>query len=375
MSLALSTLIYEWRRYLAAMVALSCAGVLILAESGFFFGIIAAYTATIERSRAEVLVLPPNAQSLNNMGGVPRRVMPLVYMHPDVLEVRDREGGNARFIAEGEAFPTWVNINVVDTEPDALTIPTDYSEHVRTALTVPFNVVIDRTAAKQLKVSSGDVASMNGRAVRIAALLDGYPNMDSPVVVMSRQTNHLLNPGSGLAERVGPLVVRLKEGVDPRQARDELNAIADGQYRAWTRPELVQATVKNIMSNSLVALLMGFTVVIAILIGIAITYMTLRGAILANVKEFASLRALGVSMGSLRLVVMELSFWVGLAGLVMTAGLMVIVTWAAKLGGVPMAYQMNWVTFVAILLMIIAVLSGFFTLGVLKQSQPADLLR
>jgi putative ABC transport system permease protein len=375
MSLALSTLIYEWRRYLAAMVALSCAGVLILAESGFFFGIISAYTATIDRSRAEVLVLPANAKSLNNMGGVPRRVMPLVYMHPDVLEVRDREGGNARFIADGEAYPTWVNIEVVDTEPDALTLPTDYPERVRQALSVPFNVALDRTALKRLKVRLGDVAGMNGRTVRIAAVLDGYPNMDNPVVVISRQTNHLLNPGAGLGERVGPLVVRLKNGVDPRQARDELNAIADDQYRAWTRPELVKATIKSIMENGLIVMLMGFSTVLGILIGIAITYMTLRGAILANVKEFASLRALGVSMGSLRLVVMELSFWVGVAGLFMTAGFMALVTWAARLGGVPMSYQMNWVTFVAILLMIIAILSGVFTMGVLKKSQPADLLR
>jgi putative ABC transport system permease protein len=375
MSLALSTLIYEWRRYLAAMVALSCAGVLILAESGFFFGIISAYTATLERSRAEVIVLSQNAKSLNNFNGLPRRIMPLVYMHPDVLEVRDLEGNNMRFIAEGEADPIWVDLTVVDTAPDALTLPVDYTDEVRQALSVPFNVAIDRTSLRRLKVGLGDVASMNGRAVRVAAIIDGYPNMNQPGVVMSRQTNHLMNPGAGLGERVGPLMVRLKSGADPRRARDELNAIAGGQYRAFTRPELIAATVDSIMTDSLVALLMGFTVVIAVLIGIAITYMTLRGAILANVKEFASLRALGVSMGSLRLVVMELSFWVGIAGLMLTAVLMTLVTWAARAGGVPMTYQSDWVIASTIILMVIAVLSGVFTLGVLNKSQPADLLR
>jgi ABC-type multidrug transport system fused ATPase/permease subunit len=51
---------------------------------------------------------------------------------------------------------------------------------------------------------------------------------------------------------------------------------------------------------------------------VGITWQTLRGAILANIKEFASLRALGVSMGDLRMIVMELGFWVGIAGLAAT---------------------------------------------------------
>jgi putative ABC transport system permease protein len=36
MSLALSTLLYEWRRYLAAIIALALAGVLMLALGAMF---------------------------------------------------------------------------------------------------------------------------------------------------------------------------------------------------------------------------------------------------------------------------------------------------------------------------------------------------
>ncbi len=53
MSLALSTLIYEWRRYLAAVIALSVAGLLVLAMTGMFMGMSKTFTATIDRSPAE----------------------------------------------------------------------------------------------------------------------------------------------------------------------------------------------------------------------------------------------------------------------------------------------------------------------------------
>ncbi len=69
------------------------------------------------------------------------------------------------------------------------------------------------------------------------------------------------------------------------------------------------------MGEQIIGLLLGFSIFLAVLIGIGVTSQTLRGAILSNIREFASLRALGISMGSLRLIVMELSFWVGVAGL------------------------------------------------------------
>lgn len=54
MSLALSTLIFEWRRYLAAVIALAVAGLLVLAMSGMFMGMAKSFTNTIDRSLASI---------------------------------------------------------------------------------------------------------------------------------------------------------------------------------------------------------------------------------------------------------------------------------------------------------------------------------
>ena len=129
--------------------------------------------------------------------------------------------------------------------------------------------------------------------------------------------------GRANTTRIGPLLVRARTN-DPKQVQavvDQLNAVADGQYRAWTRPALRAATLDDFLNQSIIALFMWAATVLGLLVGIMITWQTLRGAILANIKELASLRARGVSMGSLRLIVMELSFWGGIAGLFFTAGL------------------------------------------------------
>ena len=96
-SLALSTLIYEWRRYLAAVVALAFSGLLVLGTTGLFTGIVHSVLATTERSRADIFILPYNAPQLIDSGGssLPARIRPLIYMNPDVVDAESMEGNGA----------------------------------------------------------------------------------------------------------------------------------------------------------------------------------------------------------------------------------------------------------------------------------------
>ncbi|MEZ5995660.1 MAG: ABC transporter permease, partial [Hyphomonadaceae bacterium] len=254
MSLALSTLIFEWRRYFAAMVALAAAGVLVLGMCGLFVGLINGYTATIDRSRADIMVLPPDAKSLNNSGPLPARILPIIYRHPDVVEVRDLDGDWGRFYGPRKRDPEQVQVSIVDPFPNAVTLPVDYSEATRQALAVPFNIAVDRTLLRRLGVEVGDAATFNGRVVRVAAVLDGYPALDNPIIVMSRQT--LRQMGRANTSRLGPLMVRLRDPREAERVRDELNALADGQYRAWTKRELHQATLDTFLNESIIAIFM-----------------------------------------------------------------------------------------------------------------------
>jgi putative ABC transport system permease protein len=380
MSLALATLIYEWRRYLAAVIALAFSGLLILAQVGMFTGIVKGATATIDRSRADIMILAPKNESLINSGpsGLPRRIEPQIYLNPDVVEVASFNGDGARWNnrpGEGKkAITTYVQVNMVDTREGAVTLPTDYPESVRLALQEPYAVALDRTALARLGVKLGDSAALNNKTVKVRAILDNYPDINQPSVVMSRDTMRLLGMGSR-GDRSGPLMVRIKDPSRADTVRDQLNATSAGAYRAWTRQELSKANESALLKEQIIGVMLGFSVFLGFLIGVGITSQTLRGAILANIKEFASLRALGVSMGSLRLIVIELSFWVGIVGLGATALMTFLISLLAKSGGLPMSFPINWVVLVATLLMVISLASGLMSLGILKRSQPADLLR
>jgi putative ABC transport system permease protein len=376
---------------MAAVMALALSGLLVLAMTGVFIGIGKGFTATIERSRADIIVMQPGAKSLmGGPSGVPRRFIPLVHNHNEVREVRPLAGAGGSFQSVKNVDPTmsqadrakmgaprqqFVQASVIDTMPGAVTIPTDYSDELIEALRQPYTVAIDETALKQLGVKLGDKALYNGQTVTVAAILRGYPNMMQANIVMSRDTMRMLGQTNESSPRVGPLMVGLTDPSRAEIVATQLNTMGNGQYKAWTRQQLADANASAMFEEGILIIIIGGCVVLGTIIGVAITWQTLRGAIMANIKEFASLRALGVSMGSLNLIVMELSFWVGLVGVAAAIGLTWLVQLLASANAVIIALPPILLIIVGGGLIVISILSGALSLGVLKNSQPADLLR
>jgi putative ABC transport system permease protein len=242
------------------------------------------------------------------------------------------------------------------------------------ALRQPYTVAIDETAVKSLGVKLGDKALYNGRTVTVVGILRGYPNMMQQTVVMSRDTLRMVGQAD-TGPRVGPLMVKIRNPADAERVVADLNAAGGGQWKAWTRDELAAANQGAMFDEGPLIIILGGVTFVGIVIGVAITWQTLRGAIMANIKEFASLRALGVGMGSLRWIVVELSFWVGVVGVAAAVLLTWLVALFAASQGVLIALQPDAIMMVGGGLIAIAMVSGMLSLGVLKNSQPADLLR
>ncbi len=393
MSLALATLLYEWRRYMAAVMALALSGLLVLAMTGVFIGIGKGFTAQIERSRADIIVMQPGATSLmGGPSGVPRRFIPLVYNHPEVVQVLPLDGAGGSFQSVKNVDPTksqadrarekapkqqFVQTVIIDTTSlNDVTIPVDYSDELVEALRQPYTVAIDETSLPKLGVKLGDKAMYNGQTVTVVGVTRGYPNMMQASIVMSRDTLRMVGQAD-TGPRVGPLMVKLKNS-DPEHAKivaAQLNAMGKDQWKAWTRQELADANAGAMFEEGILVIIIGGCVVLGTIIGVAITWQTLRGAIMANIKEFASLRALGVGMGSLQRIVIELSFWVGVVGVIAAIFLTWLVSLLAMAGAVIIALPPVLLIFVGGGLIVIAIMSGLLSLGILKNSQPADLLR
>jgi putative ABC transport system permease protein len=305
-------------------------------------------------------------------------VIPQIYSNPSIVDVQPLNIGGApwsNFPKPGQpAKDTYVMLVIVNPVKGDITLPIDFSDELIQALREPYAIIVDKSTLGKLGVQVGDKAKVANQTVWVRGVTSGYPSMFQSMTFISVQTAKLLRQYND-GDRVGTILAKINDPTQERAVVNQLNAVSKGRYKAWTREDLSHSSQMSMLSDGPIAVMIGFAVVVSAFIGVVITWQTLQGAILANIKEFASLRALGVSMRRLRLVVMELSFWVGVAGLLLTVGLTALVWFIAISSGVPLDFPLFVDIPVALALLGIAVLSGAMSLGVLKKSQPADLLR
>ena len=172
------------------LIALGCAGLLVLAFVGLFAGIVKAATANIERARADIMILPPKTESLVNANNsLPRRILPSIYLHPEVVEVAPLEGAGGQWANAPEPgkkrVTQFVGVNVVDTQPGAVTLPVDYPEAVRLALTEPGAIVVDKSALARLGIKLGGSGTINGHTV-----VELPPNGQGAAVLAAKPLAH-----------------------------------------------------------------------------------------------------------------------------------------------------------------------------------------
>ena len=117
------------------------------------------------------------------------------------------------------------------------------------------------------------------------------------------------------------------------------------------------------------------TLVLALLVGLAVTSETLYAAVLSQAKEFAVLEALGVPRKKAVDLVLAQSFWLGVGGILVALPVTVLLARAALWlqTQVVLSALVLSVTFVLTLAM--ATVSGLLSLRALRNIEPAKLLR
>jgi putative ABC transport system permease protein len=111
------------------------------------------------------------------------------------------------------------------------------------------------------------------------------------------------------------------------------------------------------------------------LVGAVITSQTLMAAVIGSIREYATLNALGVGVGSLRKVVMEQAFWVGAIGLLGSIVLGVLLLLLARSHDVPVTLDPITAVVCLLLGMGLAIVSGLAAMRSLRRADPASLLR
>ncbi|MCH2219158.1 MAG: ABC transporter permease [Dechloromonas sp.] len=372
-SLARASLVYDWRRYLAAVLALTFAGLLLVVQMALLLGMFGTVSAVVEQSKGDLWVGFRNTPSVDLGRPLHRFADSGAWRHPDVLRVEPylTAYGDLR---RADGAPLSVLINGFDPRREGLVYARLLTPDQRALLAEPDTILIDIADRPKLRAEVGESVEINGRRVRLAGVVDGVRAIGGVNVLASLTTARRLAPEN--TQQPSFILVALRDGANAEAVQ---SAIADPvrfpRHQVWQASELAWRSQSYWLFETGAGTGTAFASLLALIVGMVITSQTLSAAILASVKEFAALRALGVTRGNLRRVVIEQALWIGIVGLLFAGALTFLLAGLGDLIRVDMRFPAWMLSGVAGSMLFIAVVSGLLALRPLDAADPASLLR
>lgn len=374
-ALARKTLIHEWRRFLPAAVAIAFSGLLLLMQAALMMGIFGSAAVYVDQSGGDLWVGYPGTQSIELGRPIPRDSEMRLLMDADVRVVEPFQWIDADWRGPADRGGLSVFVSGIDARPDGLMYARVLDPALRQRLLEPDSVIVDRADLPKLGMKIGDSAVINGRRVHLVGTGSGLRALGGINVLSSANTAHRLDNDHPNGGSVAYYVVKLARPENAAAVAKRLSAASGGRYAVWTREEFARRAVDYWMFGTGAGLGVLFLSAVVLIAGAVITSQTLMGAVAGSIREYATLRALGVSIAGLRAVVLEQAGWVGVCGLLAGLGVGSLALALARDQDVPVELTMLSVLLCSVLVMAIALLSGLLAVRSLRRADPATLMR
>lgn len=371
-----------WRdkgRYYPAVLAVAFSALLIAIQGGLLFGILDCVSVPIDYARADLWITTSDTESINQSRPIPKSWLLRLAGRPEVVRTEDY------ILASGH----WHKPNMGSSEvcilvgsrldKDSLGVVRQIPDELRARLAEPGTIVVDEgdLPVLGLKRGVGEVAEINGKRVRIVGTIRSIQGLDFAWIYCSLETAREVLPQ--FAANRDQMQFGLASCHSPEEAealaRELRETYKEEKMGVFTRSEFSRRVRHYWLFRSKGGVVLVLTLVLASFVGIVITRQTLYAAALAAKREYAMLDALGIAREQLVGLVMAQSFWIGMIGFAIAGPLMFLISTAAQLVGARVLFDFWLVALTVAMTMGVALWSGAGTLKLLRDVDPAMLLR
>lgn len=374
--LALRSVLHGWRRYLPVVIAVGISGLMMVVQAALAMGAFSLSAAPVQQSGADLWIGPAEATALDQSRGLSQLAVGRLWLDPDITRIEPYAA--PAFVSIGDTDDTGQMGVVVGLDPGAgaMLLARAIPAPLRSRLTEPGSVVLDRTDARKLGLSVGDRLRINRQSLRVVGLAEGVQAMFGTQLIASDVTaREMAQVGAGGGHPAFYLV-GLRPGADPAAVAARLAGGSPApEYRVWLPSELAAATVRSWALESGAGTLFLASSAIALVITLMVVSQTLGAAVAGAMREYAALRAYGIGFRAVQAVVMAQGLYVCAGALALTAAASALVLWVLHQRGVASDLPPALALAVAAGLALTVVISNLFALRRLRRADPASLLR
>ncbi len=373
MTYSLVTLWHERNRYLPAVLAVAFSALLITVQFGILLGLLSLTSIPVDLAGADLWIGHPAVLSVDIGRPIPERWITRVQSQPEVdrvekyllwLMIADRPGGQT-------SICTLVGTRLDD---GALGVLREVPRELRERLSEPGSVVVDESDRERLGFRYvGDTAEVMGHRVRLVGTVHDVKSLAAPYLFCSVETAHRLIEFVPQSQAVYILAKCHSPNDAPKVAERLRREYPD--MASFTRDEFSARTRWHWLTATKSGIAVGGSAILGLLVGAVVTSQTLFAATAASLREYATLRALGIPRWRIAGTVLAQSFWIGGAGVLIALPAAYGVARVVDLLGARANLPWWLVAGSAAVTLLMAMLSGLAALRSLRLIEPAQLLR
>lgn len=332
--IALAMLLGDRPKYLALVVGLSFAVLLISQQGAIFLGLLIRATGPLQNvTQPDLWVADPFVRWVSE-------TRPL--SDSDLFRVRSVRGVqwaepffNARVTCDlpsgGQRF-----VNLVGVDRTTLVgQPPEVTEGRLEDLKIDGAVFVEESARAKLEnVRIGDQLKLNDRRAVVVGFCRAKSGFDSPALLYTTYEQAVTFVPLG-RNAMTFILVKVKPGEDVKEVQRRIGELPD--IAAFTTDEMRAKTVDFILNETGIGINFGITVLLGVIIGLAVSSAIFYQFTLENSKNYAVLKAMGAKRPALIGMVLLQAVWVGCIGFGCGVGLTGLFALLSRKPGVELA--------------------------------------
>jgi putative ABC transport system permease protein len=370
-SYTLTTLWHDRQRFLPGVLAVTFSAALINLQCGLLLGLFSTTSIPIDHSEAEIWMSAPGVLSVDLGRPISQAKLSQMASYaaveaPETLILdysywSKPDGSKELCIVIGSRLLG-----------HPLGAVHELTQEMRHRLTEPGAIVVDDAELSRLGIKGvGDRTKIGDQRVRVVGLVRGLKSLTGPYVFCSIETARMLLPGT--FDQATYLLGRCPKAQTSSNVVERLRTRSD--MSAFTKEEFSRRTRVHWLTQTNAGISTAFTAALGLLVGAVVTSQSLYAAVAASMREYAVLRALGIPRGRIIAMVLALSFWVGMTGIVLALPTTFGLAHVAEVMGTRMLLPHWLLGSVTLITMAMAIFSGLAALRSLRLTEPASLLR
>lgn len=344
--LALQMLTRDTGKYLALVVGLTFATLLITQQGSIFLGLIKRSTGVLQNvGQPDLWVVDPDIQTVLEIRNMSDRDYDRVKTVPGVAWAEPFFSARAVVELTDGKYKTGQLIGL-----DRSTLigqPPEMLEGRLEDLRAPDAILVDDSSRKRLSYPKiGDTLRLNDKRAVVVGFCRAKLGFDSNAMLYTTMDNARRFTPLG-REQIPFILVKVQPGMDVQAVAREITQRTG--LGAFTAQEMVAKSTEFILTQTGIGINFGTTVLLGFIVGLAVTAAIFYQFTLENLRHFAVLKAMGARNGTLVMMVLLQAVTVGAIGFGIGSGLAGAFSLLGRRPGAELAPYFPWPLFLVCL--------------------------